>query len=357
MMLGLDALQLGLEGDARELFGIALAGIETVYGESQQAAKARSLWRAEGSKVFKGEPYERAMAFYYAGVTYLSRREWDNARASFRGGLLQDAFAEEEQYRSDSALMHYLFGWASRRMGDGDGERFGIGEALRLRPELAGLGSGDNVLVIAELGRSPRKRTDGIGHAELRFFRGRGFTEARARVVLDSGAPVPLVLAEDLFWQASTRGARQIDRILKDKVVYVQSGVSDVRAMADAARAPATDSGQSAVDLFSGIAKIVASNVVATADGRYWANLPDTIHLATARLPAGRHRLRFEFLDGAGNLLPALTGTQEIEVPESDSMVIWGLRPAASAAIRRGRFAEPGDALDGRSPLIARAPV
>jgi hypothetical protein len=230
MELGLDALQIDGVREARELFQRAISGIEVVYGESAQAAKARSLWRAEGSKVFKGEPYERAMAFYYAGLSYLLEREWDNARASFRGAILQDSFAEEDQFRCDSALMYYLFGWTSRQMGNSDDARIGFEQAGRIRPELKAPDADANVLFIIELGRSPRKRTDGIGHAALRFFRGKGFTESTARVRLSSQEVVPVPVAEDVFFQASTRGARRIDQILHDKVVYVEAGVSDLAA-------------------------------------------------------------------------------------------------------------------------------
>ncbi|HMD55238.1 MAG TPA: hypothetical protein VKJ65_11875, partial [Phycisphaerae bacterium] len=41
----------------------------------------------EGIKVWLGEPFERAMAQYYLGLTYLLQGDYDNARAAFQNSL------------------------------------------------------------------------------------------------------------------------------------------------------------------------------------------------------------------------------------------------------------------------------
>jgi len=43
----------------------------------------------EGLKVWKGEPYERAMASYYLGLSYYLRGDYGNARASFENCLFK----------------------------------------------------------------------------------------------------------------------------------------------------------------------------------------------------------------------------------------------------------------------------
>src|SRR5690554_7273878 len=111
------ALDLGNRELAGELFDAALATITSVYADSEQAARARSLWYDEGAKDFKGEPYERAMAFYYRGLLDMYAGDYENARASFKSGLLQDAFAEEEQHRADFALLMFLEAWSSHVLG------------------------------------------------------------------------------------------------------------------------------------------------------------------------------------------------------------------------------------------------
>ena len=120
MRAGLAAMELGEFDLAEESFDIALLNIESIYTDDENAAKARSLWYEEGRKDFKGEPYERAMAYYYRGLLYLRKGDYENARASFKGGLLQDAMAEQAIYQADFALLIFLEGWSSLMLGDWD---------------------------------------------------------------------------------------------------------------------------------------------------------------------------------------------------------------------------------------------
>ena len=45
---------------------------------------------SESSKTWKGDPYEKAMNAYYTGLLFYIRGEPDNARASFKKGILAD---------------------------------------------------------------------------------------------------------------------------------------------------------------------------------------------------------------------------------------------------------------------------
>jgi hypothetical protein len=97
---------------AKELLDQVLLRIDMVYADNENAMKARSLWYEEGMKDFIGEPYERAMAFYYRGLLYMMDEDYENARACFKNGVIQDAFAEEEQNRCDFAAL--IFSKAGR---------------------------------------------------------------------------------------------------------------------------------------------------------------------------------------------------------------------------------------------------
>ena len=118
LQAGVAAMAEGRTAEANGLFDGALASIEGMFANTENAAKARSLWYEEGAKDYKGEPYERAMAYYYRGLLYLAEGDYENARASFRGGILQDAFAEEQQHRSDFAALMILEGWSSQANGE-----------------------------------------------------------------------------------------------------------------------------------------------------------------------------------------------------------------------------------------------
>jgi len=62
MHAGLAAMDMGEFELAEQSFDEAIRGIEAVYANDPGAARARSLWHEEGTKDFKGEPYERVMA-------------------------------------------------------------------------------------------------------------------------------------------------------------------------------------------------------------------------------------------------------------------------------------------------------
>ena len=108
MRIGTSALQMGYYDLAKMCFDQCLNYIEAVYADNEKAKQARSLWYEEGMKDFKGEPYERVMAYYYRGLLYIQDSDFENARACFKAGVIQDAFAEERQHQCDFALLLFL---------------------------------------------------------------------------------------------------------------------------------------------------------------------------------------------------------------------------------------------------------
>jgi hypothetical protein len=135
-------------------------------------------------------------------------------------------------------------------------------------------------------GKAPRKLSDGPGHSELVFRRGRDFREARVEVQL-CGRSARAQPIEDIAWQAMTRGGRAVDRILRGKVefaerhVEVGSTVSDV-STAGLVIGSALRSGGSAVTAVSAAAAAIslaeiamATRVRPQADTRQWRNLQD----------------------------------------------------------------------------------
>ena len=181
---GLAALQLGDDATAAAALDQSLERIEAIYADNEKAKKARSTWVKEATKDFKGEPYERAMAFYYRGVVYLRQGDYENARASFQQGQLQDAFAETETYKSDYATLEVLSGWASQCLGDqGRADEF-YQRARELRPQIATPKAGDRVLLLADIGLGPQKWADGQYNENLRF---RGVTYDESGVVFLGG--------------------------------------------------------------------------------------------------------------------------------------------------------------------------
>jgi len=73
-LLGLAAIEAGRPRLAERAFDMAAARILRIYADDPNARQARSLWSAESVKDWKGEPYERAMTFYYRGLLYPTRQ-------------------------------------------------------------------------------------------------------------------------------------------------------------------------------------------------------------------------------------------------------------------------------------------
>lgn len=312
LQAGVAAMGEGKTAEATALFDSALVSIETMFADNANAAKARSLWYEEGAKDYKGEPYERAMAFWYRGLLYLAEGDYENARASFRGGVLQDAFAEEQQYRSDFASLMLLEGWANQLNGDAGQAADAYAEVARLRPGWTAPGKGANTLIVAELGGSPRKVGDGVGNYEIVYRRPKRTPERKVQVKLDSAA-YAMAPVEDLFFQAGTRGGRPIDRLINGKVQFqnITGTVGDVLgtiASEGSVLQSASGGGHGralgAIAAVGAIASIISANVKPRADVRYWANLPETLHVTAISAASAPQAIAAMLTDENGNAVP-----------------------------------------------------
>lgn len=237
--------------------------------------------------------------------------DYENARACFKSGILQDAFAEEEQDRCDFALLIFLVGWTSQKLGDIDLADKAYQELKLLRPDFQPPDPDHDALLLVETGKSPRKVADGVGHAELKYRRGKKFTENRAIIRL-AGQEIDLYPMEDIFRQASTRGGRPIDKILDGKVLFMRRAmdVGSVLTKAGTIATLASTMANSnagtlsyiggALTVAGGVSTIVGINVKTHADVRYWDNLPDAIHVATYKQGGQTKRLDAIFTDQNG---------------------------------------------------------
>jgi len=337
MRAGLEAMELGEFDLAEESFDIALLNIESVYTDDENAAKARSLWYEEGRKDFKGEPYERAMAYYYRGLLYLRKGDYENARASFKGGLLQDTMAEQAIYQADFALLIFLEGWSSLMLGDWDMAEESFQEVQKYRPDFVIPPRGHNVLLIAETGHSPQKIAVGRGGSALRFTQGYGFREEAVRFTTGgsvfSGFPM-----ENIFWQANTRGGRQVDHILAGKVRFQETNQAMGQTLTQLslttlAMSPQFGDDAGVVAIVAGIIGIVglgqqavAERTQTRADTRYWENLPDRVHVATLSSTESNQDVKAEFLKPNGRRIENLNKDTTITFVNDRSGFAW-VRP------------------------------
>lgn len=308
LQAGLAAMAEGKTKEATELFDLALTSIESIFANTENAAKARSLWYEEGAKEFKGEPYERSMAFYYRGLLYLTEGDYENARASFRSGILQDAFAEDQQFRSDFSSLMLLEGWANQLNGDTSQASSAYGEVQSFHPGWGAPKALDNFLIVAELGGSPRKLSDGISNHEIVYKRPKRTPEHAITVDLD-GKALRLALVEDLFFQASTRGGRPIDRVIDGKVAFqnkteaIGSALGIISSEGSVLGAAFNAGGGRALGTIAAvgaISSLISVNVKPKADVRFWANLPETLHIASVSGTDLPHKITATLFDADG---------------------------------------------------------
>src|SRR6266511_1443242 len=203
---------------AKQLLDDALLTLGGIYGADKDAKKARRYFSAEAKKTFIGEPYERVMAYYYRGILYWIDGELDNARACFRSGEIMDSDPENKTYSSDYALLDYLDGLATAKLGsDGSGalER-AQAEARMAKPPEYDLQS--NVMFFVEFGNGPAKYATGQYGEELRFRP--GYSAVHSIQIKVGDQTVRAEPYDDLTFQATTRGGRMMDHILANKAVF-----------------------------------------------------------------------------------------------------------------------------------------
>ena len=329
-----SALRAGEYEDAKARLDDAIARIGGIITNDAQAARARTLFSAERTKPFVGEPYERVMAYYYRGILYWRDGQPDNARACFRSGQVIDSDPERENYDADYVLLDYLDGLASAKLNADGSDAFAraqvhAGESATLPPYTPSA----NVLVFAEYGYGPRKYAAGQ-HGEMLRFHADDSPTRSARLVLENGEKiVPLPAYDDLGFQATTRGGRVMDHILGNKAYFKTSAdVAGDVALAGAVIAhdqsrrrelKGKDGDDAKVAAFGlgilGILGKIASAATQTeADTRQWDNLPQRLSFAAVNLPPGQHAGRIEFLDRDGNVLEERTQRVNISVTAED---------------------------------------
>ncbi|MBX3730775.1 MAG: hypothetical protein KF858_16485 [Candidatus Sumerlaeia bacterium] len=318
--LAVEALAGGDRELAKRALDEAILLIEVIYGDSEQARRARSAFYKEESKIFKGDPYERTMTYFYRGVLYMQERVWDNARACFRSASLMDSFAEDEQHRADWALIEYLTAICELRLGyahtarevfdrarsiytdfaqrydtlspTNDGPRR---SSLLLYRELPEFDERDNLLILTQHGVAPRKV--GVGrYGQFVGVEPGGGSDGAARVRITGRDAVYSRLVDSVYYQAVTRGGRELDRIQGNQAI-VRGATEDTGVAAAHVGVWAVHTGMAtnnrdvavggAVLALAGLLAYGTSTAIQPqADLRTWGNLPDALGMVRTRVPA-----------------------------------------------------------------------
>jgi tetratricopeptide (TPR) repeat protein len=347
--LGLAALEQGEYAIAEKALDAAILRIEAIYANNPNAQKAKSLFSAEKVKDFKGEPYERAMTYYYRGILYLRAGDYQNARASFLAAEWQSTLSENESYDSSFGLMDFLAGWSSYCDGD-DARATELRErAAKVQPTVFGsLQPSISYLGLIDVGVGPVKYGVGQYKEKLAFKASEIPPEIHGVAALTATVNAP-VLAGDINWQATTRSGRPVDAILNGKAQW-KSGTEATSAALTTVGYAATLQGAysgnqnleqaGAIGMAAGlVGSLFAHAMTPTADTRAWTSLPAGVSVETGQLQeAGIPSMSFEFGDSNS------PGSTVVNARTGKCAVSWGrTHSSVTAAVAKMQSLVPDE--------------
>lgn len=334
----------------------------------------------ERVKIWKGEPFEQALAYTYIGVQKAMRGEWDNARAAAqsslfllrdfgdneRGGrmtaedLARRAAQAEAAGQSPDAVIdrgyapvgtNYTLGFllnavANAALGRAEEALDNYAQAERIDPSLRPLcdvlraGDYDTVLVV-DVGRGPAKRSYGEDGALAQFIPITPSTNEplRVEVVSPGGVRTALLsdvpqaldvnpMAQDLMWN-SLEGVREAKSALGSLMVV--GGV--VVATAPGSRDESDEERRNRALIGAGVAILGAIlKASAQADTRHCEFFPQRTYLVplrlgglggTVELTCGPARMSLAALIGPADGRVQLRYVRFLPEPA------WGSRPEA----------------------------
>ncbi len=300
MHLGLAAMSLGDDRTAAVSLDMAIDRIEAIYAGDPNAERAKSLWNEEKVKDFKGEPYERAMAYYYRGLLYAKAGDYQNARASFLAADRHTSLAAKEKYDPSFAKMNWMAAWASWCDNDRVRAQDLSSRAVSQDASLDRLSVEKPFLVLVDSGLGPVKGQAGQYKEMLTLSANPNGADVIAEVRASSpGLKLTprAVPAGDVAYQATTRGGRPVQAILDGKAQFKSgaNAVGDVSlVVGQVAMQQAlinNDRSMAQLGAFGSLlgmaAKAAAQATTPAADTRGWTSLPDKLWIAQAdALPA-----------------------------------------------------------------------
>ena len=263
--------------------------IMEAFGESD-AEEVGAILGSESSKIWRGDPYEKSMNNYYLGIINLLRDSDGNALAGFKNAIFMDS-SRQEQFECDFAPAYFLEALSYERLGDEAMAARSYARARELAPECAALAESNHgdLIVVVDVGRGPTKVNAGQ-HGEATRFEDHPEMPASIEVLVDGQSVGATQLAGDVYFQASTRGGRTFDFVLRGKAAY-KTG-AQMAGITTLLLADDVSNKYEGAAVITGIALLLSSFTVdARADTRHWTTLPARVQLLRVPLAPGRHEI------------------------------------------------------------------
>ena len=275
--LGSAAIHGGDEYDAFPTLTKASFMMRAVAGGKKRGMG--SLIINESIKMFKGEPFEKAMANIYLGLLYYRMGEYDNAKACFDQALLSDGMSQAGS-RDDFSIAYFLAGRCYMKFDDeDDNAEICFNRAREYWPHNPYLSleanENSNVIAVIEMGNAPIKSRRGVeGSAD--DFTGMSYIDKMAVLKIDGEEVGKSSKVLDLYHQASTRGKSIKDAAQTTKGVFALL----IRI---------------SLSLFGGDPGNVGQYTGSLADIRQWWLLPGEVHIITCNVEPGEHTVSLSF--------------------------------------------------------------
>ena len=233
----------------------------------------------ERAKTFKGEPYERATAFFYRGVCRFNTGDYSGALAAFRSSLASDEETRNSKvkYLQDFTISQFMAALCYKRLGEPQNAE----EVLELarsncptsNPFLTAASLTNNFIAVIGIGYGPFK-------VDARSYQTGLSPEHDVDLIIDDGPPGKPSEATDLLFQAKSQqwGKADTARVEREIGKAILSGVL---------------SGLTGVNV----------NIQDYSDLRSWIGLPLKYYIYTANVPPGLHKITLKVYDKKGNEL------------------------------------------------------
>lgn len=304
-----------LKGDhaqAHDLLMKARNHIELLF-DPQLEERAVSIWHGENNKVFKGEPHERATMYALLALSFIEQGNYEDAERCVKNGLFADASNEDETYVADYALLHYLGYVSAMYRGD-------VAQAEEYKREFEAAFNRKTPALNAQMTPYQALFKGPLPNAFLAMFskypptyeRAGSYEEERLLIsnpsysqyityAVDGGTEyeAPMCLA-DIHFQASTRGGREMDGVLRNKATIkkgMEASGNVLLIIAVGSFVAAGHARDAALPLLciSGAAFLagisfhaIGALINSQADVRYWKSLPGEFVLIPLHLPEGK---------------------------------------------------------------------
>lgn len=261
-----------------------------------------------GVKVWKGQPFERAMAHYYLGLTFLMQRDFENARAAFQNSLFRlRAYSKDSggnASRNDRVDSNFVLGY------------FGLGlcylktnrpqlaaaafqHAQQLDPAISSVVKklyqpATNTLIFVDYGYGPQRRNRGW-YGEKTVFAPTPYQAGPVPIAQawKNDHPIPGIAQSnmvDTLALAQERRWLTMDTIRETKAV-VGTGLIAGGLLVANNGANQDSAGTALAGL--GVAALGAALAASShADVRYWEMLPRAVYVIPTALRPGSNTLQ-----------------------------------------------------------------